>query len=497
MMKRYSFLLFLFLLASYCAAQVTFRKAYGTSVGQTLPHPSGGFISVSSDGLLRTSATGNVLWAKSFGTNFYPQSLDFTPGGYIISGQVIITMMSVGALIKTDTAGNVIWGKELLRPNGGYYLPTRIHTTSDGGAVFTGQYGGDGFVTKTDANGDTLWTRLLPFPDYAWGGIQGANVLELPNGGYACSGYILTNAGYDPWLARFDANGDTLWTHVYDSQVQGSNEGNFHPLPDGGFMVMCGSDNGRLHIRTDSLGIPVWAKSYGVPGQAGDATAAMVIANNTYVFSGFTHTQSVNGSAQPILFSTDTAGNTVNWAYVYNLDSSGAKYFARDLRRTPDGGFVFGSGGLKGMVKTNSFGIAGCSYDSLVSQITNETITVLSGSTVLHTNQSTPYTFNTTVPSLSVTVFCENPGNVKGIEENELHAFSIAPNPADENVTLHFAEQHPAGELVLTNMTGQLIFHETIAENKEEFSLNTSRLPAGCYFLRIGGVAAPLIIVHP
>jgi hypothetical protein len=324
-------------------------------------------------------------------------------------------------------------------------------------------------------------------------------VLELPNGGYACSGYILTNAGYDPWLARLDANGDTLWTRIYDSQVQGSNEGNFHPLTDGGFMVLAGSSNGMLHIRTDSLGYVVWAKSYGVPTQMGDASSAMVdiSSQNQYVFLGFSHSQSVNGSAQPVLFSTDTSGNTVNWAYIYNLDSTGAKYIPRELRRTPDGGFVFGSGGLKGLVKTNSYGLAGCTDDTIITQITNESITILSGSTVQPTNQSTPYAFNASVENLSATVFCENLGNIKGIEENFETIFSIAPNPADENVLLHFRTAHPDGELVLTNVTGQIISRVTIHQNEGQFSLSTRELPAGCYFLRMGTMAAPLIIVHP
>jgi ribosomal protein S11 len=154
---------------------VTFAKTYGgtgsdnaSSVQQT---SDGGYMvagyteSFGAGGsdifLIKTDASGNVIWAKTYGGTHsdYASSVQQTSdGGYIVAGYTF----SFGAgindifLIKTDANGNVIWAKTY----GGtaYDYAYSVQQTSDGGYIVAGYTrsfgaGGDNvFLIKTDAN---------------------------------------------------------------------------------------------------------------------------------------------------------------------------------------------------------------------------------------------------------------------------------------------------------------------------------------------------------
>ncbi|HID93161.1 MAG TPA: hypothetical protein EYP60_03595, partial [bacterium (Candidatus Stahlbacteria)] len=127
------------------------------------------------------------------------------------------------------------------RTYGGIYWDEgkSVQQTQDGGYILVGyteSFGTmcrDVYLIKTDAQGDTLWTKR-------YGGIgsdKGYSVQQTPDGGYIITGdydfgcsvqqtsdgeFIIVGttlslgAGKDDvWLIRTDANGDTLWTKTY------------------------------------------------------------------------------------------------------------------------------------------------------------------------------------------------------------------------------------------------------------------------------------------
>src|SRR5437764_244417 len=94
-----------------------------------------------------------------------------------------------------------------------------VRQTSDGGYIIAGyndSFGAgvqDIYLIKTNASGDTLWTRTF-------GGASDDRVYSVQqtaDGGYIMAGYTASfGAGqYDVYLIKTDAAGDTSWTKTY------------------------------------------------------------------------------------------------------------------------------------------------------------------------------------------------------------------------------------------------------------------------------------------
>ena len=93
-----------------------------------------------------------------------------------------------------------------------------VQQTSDCGYViagFTSSFGGDDdvYLVRTNASGDTLWTRTFggPLPD------EGLSVQQTSDSGYIVTGWTKSfGAGNaDVYLIKTNASGDTLWTRTY------------------------------------------------------------------------------------------------------------------------------------------------------------------------------------------------------------------------------------------------------------------------------------------
>ena len=153
------------LLKTDAAGETLWTRTYGgtvlefTSVQQTA---DGGYVTVGlNDGiwLIKTNATGDTLWTRIYGDGRACSAQQTTDGGYIVSGETA----SDACLIKTDAQGNVLWARTYSSP--GYSVVYSVQQTADGGYIGVGfvNPGGAGavdvYLIKTDARGDTLWTR--------------------------------------------------------------------------------------------------------------------------------------------------------------------------------------------------------------------------------------------------------------------------------------------------------------------------------------------------
>ena len=191
---------------------------YGYSVQQT---SDGGFIIVGftwSFGagntdiyLIKTDVKGNKIWDKTFGGSGYEfgysvqQTLD---DGFIISGSS--DSFGVGSsdvyLIKTDATGNKIWDKTFGRS--GYDNGVSIRETSGNGFIVVGNtYSLDSGVTdiyliKTDANGNKTWEKTFGAGDN--NSASGYSVEQTFDGGFAITGHLSA----DICLIKTDSEGN-------------------------------------------------------------------------------------------------------------------------------------------------------------------------------------------------------------------------------------------------------------------------------------------------
>lgn len=178
---------------------------------------------------VKTDADGNTLWHRYYGDEQsgdwdYGRSVDLTSdGGYIIAGENHFGGAG-GAdvyLIKTDSLGEVVWSHTYGGPN--YDKGFSVDATTDGGYVVAGwteSFGAgqrDVYLVKTDANGETLWTRAFGGPGKEWA----YSVQETDDGGYIIAGWTdsFGAGGMDVYVIKTDANG---LVQVGDDTVEGS-----------------------------------------------------------------------------------------------------------------------------------------------------------------------------------------------------------------------------------------------------------------------------------
>ncbi|TFB09365.1 hypothetical protein E3V55_07690, partial [Candidatus Marinimicrobia bacterium MT.SAG.3] len=246
---------------------------FGNSVQQTF---DGGYIITGESAgvwLIKTDASGDTLWTRSFGgggdAGYSVQQT--TDGGYIITGNTIPSGASSSDvwLIKTDASGDTLWTKTF---GGTSYDEGRsVQQTTDGGYIITGvtlSYGAgyeDVWLIKTDASGDTLWTKTFG----GSGNEMGYSVQQTSDGGYIITGNTFSyGAGYDAvWLIKTDASGDALWTNTFRgaSFAEGRS---VQQTSDGGYIITGiyspGAGNYDLWlIKIDSLGNENWNKTFG------------------------------------------------------------------------------------------------------------------------------------------------------------------------------------------------------------------------------------------
>jgi hypothetical protein len=311
--------------------------------------------------IIKTDPDGYAEWIKVYGGSDkdWIQSIKQTEdGGYIATG----VTYSIGAgssdlwLLRLDTNGDTLWTKTyggssieygtqlLISENGGFFIVGFTHTWGEGYA--------DSYVLKTDANGDTLWTKIF-------GGFNSDplySVKQLDDGGYIMLGwtYSFGHGETDYWLIRMDANGDTLWTKAYGANYLDVGL-SIQEAGDGGFFLG-GYESYRadhtkdfLVMKVDENGELLWEKNYG------GAKSEIVTTGNGltttpdggFVIVGWTSSY-VDTICGYYVVRADANGDTL-WTGVYSGEYEDE---AAAVITTSDGGlavvgysFSFGSGG--------------------------------------------------------------------------------------------------------------------------------------------------------
>jgi hypothetical protein len=368
-------------LASIASAQTNWTRTYGGtgddegySVQQTT---DGGYIiacgTLSDTGptdvyLIKVSAQGDTLWTKTYGGGIGFSVQQTTDGGYVITGLT----GSVGAggidvyLIKTTAQGDTLW----TRTYGGPYDEAgySVEQTTDGGYIIagwtssSGAGGEDVYLIKTNASGDTLWTRT-------YGGVdndRGYSVQQTTDGYVIAGGTSSFGAGNgDVYLIKTNAQGDTLWTRTYG----GANEDNGNSVQqttDGGYFIGAytysfgAGDEDVYLIKTDDQGDTIWTRTFGGSG-SDEARSVQQTTDGGYIIAGWF--ESYGAGADVYQIKTDAQGDTL-WTRTYGGVRHDRGY---SVRQTSDGGYIiagytwsFSAGGDDVyLIKTDSLGNVG------------------------------------------------------------------------------------------------------------------------------------------
>jgi hypothetical protein len=301
-----------------------------------------------------------TVWTRTYGSAGSEWGLSVqqtSDGGYIIAGMAgpLVTGYSDVYLIKTDASGDTVWTR---RYGSGDDVGRSVEQTSDGGYIVAGwslppgaTYG-DAYLIKTDANGDTVWTRKLG----GAGGDGAYSVQQTTDGGYILAGATSSFGAdsVDVYLVKTDTSGVALWTRVYGGP--GYEEGySVQQTSDGGYIVVglttsFGAGNNDIYLlKTDTSGDTAWTRTFGGTGWD-EASSVQETSDGGYIIVG--ETSSIgSGSYDIYLLKTDADGDTV-WTRTYG--GTGEEH-GKSVDQTSDGGYI-----IAGF--TGSFGVGGDVY---------------------------------------------------------------------------------------------------------------------------------------
>lgn len=291
----------------------------------------------------------DTLWTAIYGGNNdeYGASVQQTSdGGYIVAGYTY----SYGAgerdvyLIKTDELGNELWYQTYGGSSNDYGFS--VQQTADGGYIVAGQtmsYGVGGYdvwLIKTGASGDSLWSQTFGRGDYDCG----HSVQQTADGGYIIAGYTRSyGAGFDDvYLIKTDASGDTLWTQIFGGSDYDCGYSVQQTTDDGyivaGYTASYGAGGADVYlIKTDASGNVEWTQTYG--GSGWDCGySVQQTTDGGYIIAGA-------GSDDVYLIKTDASGNE-EWYRIYGGWSMDC---GRSVQQTDDGGYIIAG-------QTNSYG---------------------------------------------------------------------------------------------------------------------------------------------
>ena len=318
-------------------------------------------------------SAGNGGWTRAYGTTEDEHGssvVQTSDGGYIVAGTRSnpTSYRPDVYLIRTNATGDTLWSRTY-GGSGGDDAWT-VLVTADGGYAVVAQttsFGAgktDIWLLKLNAQGDTLWTRSFGGPEDDWTGAWQSSLQQTTDGGYVIVGQTrsLGDLQGDVYLVKTDANGNALWTRTYGGPDEQAGYA-VRQTSDGGYIVtgiVCsGSDSSDLYlVKTSSAGDTVWTRTYGGSGyEAGSDVLQMP--DGGYAVLGSTSSSGA-GLDDLYLLRTDADGRQV-WSQTYGGSDED---YGRAVLLTSDGGCLLvgesgSSGDVRGdvyLVKTDATG---------------------------------------------------------------------------------------------------------------------------------------------
>jgi len=492
-------------------AQITFQKTidrtsydYGYAVHQTT---DGGYIiggyttSLGFDYyLIKADSTGDTLWTRTFGDISHDDKAysaqQTSDGGYIITGQ---TEGFGGTnyniyVVKTDPNGNLQWSKEFVGILSDDYSRS-VQQTSDGGYIIagtTGTYGVGGFdiyLIKVDANGDSLWTRTFGDTGFE----LGYYVQETADGGFIITGNTTSfGAGLrDVCLIKTDQNGMVSWTKTfvgtdddYGYFVQQTADSGY--IISGYTLSFGAGDYDVYLIKTDGSGNLLWSKTFGGADED-EALCVQQTSDGGYIISGYTGSFGA-GDYNAYLIKTDANGDSL-WTKTYGGAESESGHF---VEQTSDGGYIITGTTMSFtfadvdvyLIKTDADGNSGCHEGSTATIVTIPATQVTSPALMVTSGGFIGFPSPLTGSGGTVTTLCSTTGINDPDNYRDQFPISIFPNPSPGNFAITFADVIHKGEIQIFNTCGIKVFTQNI-HDISGLEIHLKNIPGGIYFVKV------------
>jgi hypothetical protein len=319
-------------------------------VQHIIPAQGGGYIaatvpSTAHKPIIRFDENGNVLWEAGYCGIGFAYWVEELPDGSIVAtgygsdpGNTVYGLW----ISKVSSTGSPIWGRVYEVSGSIAEKGLCITQLPDGGFAVCGAIPDhDAWLLRTDAQGDTLWTRV-----WDSGGYDRARRVIYHDSGLTV--YVSDYGGH-PWLLRYSMGGDLEWVVDYSAfSLLSYIGGSMCLAPDGGYALATAMYSSLVH--TDWSGQEEWREE--ITGSSRRLGLSLdPTMDGGYIFSGWGgYWEGPLGSAELHSAAVDTGLHQDGWLakldqfgqtqwVVYNSQGSRQNYF-NCARQLPQGGYI-------------------------------------------------------------------------------------------------------------------------------------------------------------
>jgi hypothetical protein len=249
-------------------------------------------------------------WIRDYGTNFYAghEVVQASNNDFISCGRGNNTAYYQ----RVNTSGDTLWTTNLSYNQAGA-LAVDMLLLQDGSLVSVNQKGTAAVVVKLNAAGQLLFQN-----EWNWSSdISPTSIVEADSGFYVMGSISSAGSDTDLFLAKTDANGDTLWMKTYGG-LNNEFASDMALTSDGG-VVLTGEtiiDSSGTNVRymyvvkTDAQGNEMWQRSLNNGDYAWYGNAVTTTLDGGYLLAGNLVDITVADSRIMIAVKLDSTGNT-------------------------------------------------------------------------------------------------------------------------------------------------------------------------------------------
>ena len=326
-------------------SQTTWRRTYG-SFGQDegaciRVTPEGDYVVAGSTGsfgagssdlyLLKLDGDGVPIWTKTIGGAQIDRGTSMCVAS---DGSILVAGYSNGLgfgsydgwLVKTDPDGEVLWQRTY--GGTGWDFLYDIEPVDDGGWLLSGATysagngGSDGWLLRTDADGAEVWN--MTFGGEEEDELRSAK--QTNDAGFILAGTVAVGDTSDAWVIRLDQDAEVVWDRRFGGDSAEWAMDVIETL-DGGFSVV-GSTRSysvwteHLHFKLSAIGDSLWFWHY---GQINDQEAMdhLEVASGRFATIGYTKTTGGGGEDLFALLSEQDGSFVVGHTYGWEEDDIG------------------------------------------------------------------------------------------------------------------------------------------------------------------------------
>lgn len=275
--------------------------------------------------ILKITKWGSQIWQKNFNAGIQSEASSIIElnGEIFLCGKTGKNYSSSNydvLLVKTNASGDTIWTKTYGSTDEDY--GQHIIRTSDGNILMSAITYGFGagsfcdiYLIKVDTDGNVLWETSYANPDQEWA----FHLMETQNGEYLVTGTEEDpgDSGRSLLLLKVSASGQQLWS----KKIGPIWKWGFSAIETAsGDLVICGqqyvpwSVTQVMLVKTDHLGNVIWEKEYGEDTKSEKSYSVKQNPDGTFTICG---SVSTGNGEKIILIKADDNGNQL-WFKKFN-----------------------------------------------------------------------------------------------------------------------------------------------------------------------------------